>query len=86
MLIDPDVLGFTSQSPLHSIAIKEKGMRKKGTPFVSFTILKGSFLKATFCTVEQIIQFQMEQHLFHLFFFNFPNDWACILQAVGDIS
>lgn len=44
MLIDPDVLGFTSQSPLHSITIKEQGMRKKGTPFVSFTTLKGIFL------------------------------------------
>lgn len=29
MLIDPDVLDFTSQSPLHSITVKEKEMRKK---------------------------------------------------------
>lgn len=69
MLIDPDVPGFTSQSPLHSITVEEKGMRKKGTPFVSFIILKGSFPRATFCNAEQITLLQLEQHLFHLFFF-----------------
>lgn len=47
---------------------------EKRAPFVSCTILKGSFPKATFCSAEQIVQLELERHLFHFFFFLFT-EW-----------
>lgn len=38
MLIDPDVLDFTSQSLLYSITAKEKGMRQKDSIYLMYYI------------------------------------------------
>lgn len=71
MLIDPDVLDFTSQSLLYSITGKEKGMRQKGSIYLMYYIKKEAFLKQHLVVLKQIVQLELEQHLCHLFFFFF---------------